>query len=91
MAKVTRESLSKRISRLECDAITEGISLNEEYQLEAYKMLLDVMSHEVVGYTSQRAIEYEIWNSGSTVIKHKPEYGDVPMMVAPDFIIEDKQ
>ena len=91
MAKVTRESLSKRISRLECDCITEGLSLNEEYQLEAYKMLLDVMSHEVVGYTSQRAIEYEIWNSGSTVIKHKPESGDVPMMVAPDFIIEDKQ
>ena len=91
MTKVTRGSLSHRISRLERDCITEGISLNEEYQLEAYKMLLDVISREVVGYTSQRSIDYEIWNSGSTVITHKPEVGDVPIMVAPDFIIEDKQ
>lgn len=87
MQKVTKESLTLRIKELE----SGSRSIKEDYQLAAYKMLCDALHRKVVGYTSQRAIDYEIWNSGSTVITHEPEAGDVPMMVAPDFIIEDKQ
>lgn len=82
MTQVTKESLAKRITELE----SVPRSLKEDYQLEAFKMLLAVMSSAVIGYTSLRAVEYEIWNCGSTVFTHKPEDGDMPLMVAPDFI-----
>ncbi len=42
MAKVTKESLVENISRLE-GYLSGGATLNEEYQLEAYKMLLAFM------------------------------------------------
>ena len=48
MAKVTKESLERKISILECDKRTWGeLSLNAEYQLEAYKMLLQ---RQQIGY-----------------------------------------
>ena len=89
MSKVTKESLTDRIERLEKYRDAKLISICEEYQLEAYRKLLAVMSGAVIGYTSLRAVEYEIWNCGSTVFTHKPEDGDVPLMVAPDFIEHD--
>ena len=47
MAKVTKESLERKISTLECDERTWGeLSLNAEYQLEAYKMLLERIEKE---------------------------------------------
>lgn len=42
MSKVTKESLIERINHLE--AFGSAISLNEEYQLEAFKMLLGYVS-----------------------------------------------
>lgn len=42
-AKVTKESLAENIVRLESYG---DLSLNEEYQLKAYRMLLDFMRHE---------------------------------------------
>lgn len=46
MGKVTKESLTERIKRLESRGNAEyalGLTMNEEYQLEAYRMLLDLM------------------------------------------------
>lgn len=42
MTRVTKESLERRISSLETqrEFVHYPLSLNEEYQLEAYKMLL---------------------------------------------------
>lgn len=41
--KVTKESLAENISRLESYG---DLSINEEYQLKAYRLLLDFMRHE---------------------------------------------
>lgn len=87
MTQVTKESLEISIKAIEEVKQRFGfISMGQEYNLKAYKMLLAVMSSAVIGYTSLRAVEYEIWNCGSTVFTHTPEDGDVPLMVAPDFI-----
>lgn len=46
MTKVTKESLAEKIKRLESRGNAEyalGLTLNEEYQLEAYRMLLKYM------------------------------------------------
>lgn len=45
MAKVTKESLEERIRRLE-GRPPGSLAINEEYQLLAYKMLLDCMLAE---------------------------------------------
>lgn len=42
MTKVTKESLVKRINDLEIYKSCCSLSLNEEYQLAAYEMLLNV-------------------------------------------------
>lgn len=42
--KVTKESLARKIGILESDKRTWGeLSLSQEYQLEAYRMLIDLM------------------------------------------------
>lgn len=41
--KVTKESLAENIGRLESYG---DPSINEEYQLKAYRLLLDFMRHE---------------------------------------------
>lgn len=41
--KVTKESLTERIMRLENQRRVFGLAINEEYQLEAYRMLLELM------------------------------------------------
>ena len=44
--KVTKESLAKKIKALESRGNAEyalGLTLNEEYQLKAYRMLLDLI------------------------------------------------
>lgn len=44
--KVTKESLTEKIKRLESRGNAEysiGMTINEEYQLEAYRMLLELM------------------------------------------------
>lgn len=43
--KVTKESLAEKIKYLE-SVSKLGLSLNEEYQLKAYRLLLDFMRHE---------------------------------------------
>lgn len=51
MIKVTKESLVEKIKRLESRGNAEyalGLTLNEEYQLEAYKMLLARLGDDVV-------------------------------------------
>lgn len=46
--KVTKESLAENIGRLQDikDNTTIGLSLREEYQLEAYRMLLALLEKE---------------------------------------------
>lgn len=47
--KVTKESLAKKIKALESRGNAEyalGLTLNEEYQLEAYRMLLERLEKE---------------------------------------------
>lgn len=48
--QVNAETLQERIKYLELCKLTPvlGISINEAYQLEAYKMLLDYMLHDGV-------------------------------------------
>lgn len=49
MAKVTKESLEGKIKRLSMQGNPEfglGLTLSEEYQLEAYKMLLGCIRAE---------------------------------------------
>lgn len=43
--KVTRESLAENIGRLE-SVSKLGLSLNEEYQLEAYRLLIRALENE---------------------------------------------
>lgn len=43
MSKVTRESLEIRVNILEFEHREYGLSLKEEYQLEAYRMLLKLL------------------------------------------------
>lgn len=43
MTKVTKESLAENIGRLESYG---DLSLNEEYQLKAYRLLLDFLRNE---------------------------------------------
>lgn len=57
MAKVTKESLEDKIKGIEY-RLRFGISLNEEYQLLAYKMLLDYMRAEEY---EQKNWEEEQW------------------------------
>lgn len=49
--KVTKESLAKKIKALESRGNAEyalGLTLNEEYQLEVYRMLLDHMRNSEI-------------------------------------------
>ncbi|MCU6180755.1 hypothetical protein [Enterobacter roggenkampii] len=49
MVNVTQESLAKKIKRLESLSNAEyalGLTINEEYQLAAYRMLLKYLSGE---------------------------------------------
>lgn len=60
MAKVTKESLAEKIKRLESRGNAEyalSLTLNEEYQLSAYKMLLDYIRAEE--HEQQMREEYE--------------------------------
>lgn len=50
MVTITRESLAEKIKRLESRGNAEyalGLTLNEEYQLAAYRMLLKYLSGPV--------------------------------------------
>jgi hypothetical protein len=50
MVNVTRETLAEKIKRLESRGNAEyalGLTLNEEYQLEAYRMLLKYLTGPV--------------------------------------------
>lgn len=47
MTQVTKESLVKRIAELERYYLKDGfLSLKEEYQLEAFRMLFDYLDSE---------------------------------------------
>lgn len=45
MSKVTKESLAENIGRLESYG---GLSINEEYQLKAYRLLMQFMREEEI-------------------------------------------
>lgn len=53
MTHVTKESLSARIAELESGTR----SIKEDYQLEAYRMLLGLIDNEPAAFTSQRSLE----------------------------------
>lgn len=51
MSKVTIESLATQIDRLYRIKEEQGLlSLDAEYRLEAYKMLLDMLNEEPIGW-----------------------------------------
>lgn len=53
MNKVTKESLAERITDLEKYYLKDGfLSLKEEYQLEAYRMLHDFLDAEPDEWTN---------------------------------------
>lgn len=45
--KVTKESLAENIGRLEKQQRIFGLALKEEYQLEAYRMLLCMLRRQL--------------------------------------------
>lgn len=47
MSKVTKESLAEKIKYLE-SVSKLGLSMNEEYQLNAYRLLIDLLEYEPV-------------------------------------------
>lgn len=49
MVKVTKESLAERVKQLERQHRVFGITINEEYQLEAYRILFDLLSEHASG------------------------------------------
>lgn len=48
MSKVTKQSLAERVKYLE-SVRKLGLSLSEEYQLEAYRMLIDLLGEKTTG------------------------------------------
>lgn len=57
MSKVTKESLAENIGRLESYG---DLSLNEEYQLKAYRLLIDLLpecEHDWWGLLSPQCIK----------------------------------
>lgn len=46
MSKVTKESLAENIDRLEWWLSVNGLTMREEFQLEAYRMLHDFLQNE---------------------------------------------
>ena len=56
MSKVTKESLAENIGRLESYG---DLSINEEYQLKAYRLLLSCMRSEEA--EKQMREEFEQW------------------------------
>ncbi len=60
--KVTKESLAKKIKALESRGNAEyalGLTLNEEYQLEAYRMLIDLIPECDHDWDAAYGIEYK--------------------------------
>lgn len=64
MTHVTKESLSARIAELESGTR----SIKEDYQLEAYRMLLKVMEDEPVAYITYKG--YLLHASDPKVLEH---------------------
>lgn len=55
MTQVTKESLSSRIAELESGTR----SIKEDYQLEAYRMLLGLIDNEPAALLAKEALKYE--------------------------------
>ena len=61
MAKVTKESLENKIKQLSSRSNPEfglGPTINEEYQLEAYKMLLELLIKRLTAWGAKRGMSH---------------------------------
>lgn len=74
MKEVNAENIRAEIARLEgfIANTTRQLSIYEEYNLRVYRKLLAFLEWKPVGYTTERAATYEIWNCGSTVFDNEP-------------------
>ena len=76
--KVTKESLAENIGRLESYG---DLSINEEYQLKAYRVLEDLIDLRIVGYlfiNTKGGVAFSISSAdtpGLTLVG--PVYGEV--------------
>jgi len=78
MKKVNRETLLNKIGSLELMKEIGAISLNGEYTLAAYKMLLTTMDAEPVAWTSEEAIA-EVYCDETAMMGPKHMVGDVAL------------
>lgn len=78
MVRVTKESLAENIGRLESYG---DLSINEEYQLKAYRVLEELIDLHIVGYlfiTTKGEVAFSISSAdipGLTLVG--PVYGEV--------------
>ncbi len=79
MRRVTKENLITRINRLykikdeQCQ-----LSMNDEYNLQVYKMLLATMDAEPVAWTSEEAI-VEVYCDKTAMMGPRHMVGDVAL------------
>lgn len=79
MTTVTKENLIAQIDRLYKIKDEQGqLSMNGEYTLQAYKMLLATMEAEPVAWTSEEAIVDVYWDE-SSIMGPKHMVGDVAL------------
>lgn len=79
MRRVTKENLIAQIDRLRKIKDEQGqLSMNDEYMLQAYEMLLATMEAEPVAWTSEEAIA-EVYCDETGMIGPKYMIGDVPL------------
>ncbi len=68
MTAITKESLADRIIRLEnAKALLGGLSMQEEYQLDAYRLLLERLPLEPVGYLMRTKYGAVVYSMSPTV------------------------
>ena len=78
MKSVNKETLTERIESLQLAQECVGLSMNEEYMLIAYRMLLATMDSEPVVWTSEEAIA-KVYCDETGMIGPKHLVGDVPL------------
>mgnify|MGYP000787904131 CR=1 FL=1 len=95
MKEVNRETLIAKIKSLQSRGNAEysiGLTLNEEFQLSAFKMLLTTMDSEPVAWTSEDALA-EVYCDETGMIGPKYMVGDVPLYrhVQPAPVVPDER
>lgn len=74
MREVNRETLLEKIHELELCKAWDTISINGEFNLEVYKMLLATMDAEPVAWVIQDKYEREIGSDGYLSRSHISKY-----------------